>query len=44
MAERKFKVVVQKPPVAQGTNAAYEMERDALDPIGAEIVEVGRSN
>ncbi len=40
MAERKFKVVVQKPPVAQGTNAAYEMERDALDPIGAEIVEV----
>ena len=40
MAQRKFKVVVQKPPVPQATNAAYEMERDALDPIGAEIVEV----
>ena len=44
MAERKFKVVVQRPATGSlfGENA-YEMERDALDPIGASIVEVDAS-
>ena len=41
MSEGKFKVVVQRPPAGSlfGKNA-YEMEREALDPIGAEIVEL----
>ena len=37
MASPKFKVVVQRPEGTKslfGSNA-YEMERDALDPIGA---------
>ena len=36
MSEGKFKVVVQRPPAGSlfGKNA-YEMEREALDPIGA---------
>ena len=44
MSEGKFKVVVQRPPAGSlfGKNA-YEMEREALDPIGAEIVEVAAS-
>lgn len=42
MSDRQFKIVVQK---AAGLSfdlgtSAYEMEREALDPIGAEIVEV----
>ncbi len=39
----KFKVVVQKPSGAityDLADAAYSIEREALDPIGAEIVEV----
>jgi D-3-phosphoglycerate dehydrogenase / 2-oxoglutarate reductase len=39
-----FKVVVQKPAPGPGTSGpaegAYAIEREALDPIGAEIVEV----
>jgi len=45
-SERRFKVVVQKPRAGlafadggRGDNG-YEIEREALDPIGAEIVEV----
>ena len=44
MAEGKFKVVVQRPATGSlfGENA-YEMEKEALDPIGATIVEVEAS-
>ena len=44
MAESKFKVVVQRPATGSlfGENA-YEMEREALDPIGASIIEVEAS-
>jgi len=43
----KFKVVVQKP--ASGitydfADSTYSIEREALDPIGAEIVEVPAKN
>ena len=48
MAERRFKVAVQKPlATMQGggsafnvAGGAYQYEREALDPIGAEIVEI----
>ena len=45
MAKGKFKVVVQRPATGSlfGENA-YEMEREALDPVGATIVEVGASS
>jgi D-3-phosphoglycerate dehydrogenase len=45
-AKGKFKVVVQQPSggisfdLAEG---AYAIEREALDPIGAEIVEVRKT-
>ena len=42
MTNPKFKVVVQRPEGTKslfGSNT-YEMERDALDPIGAEIIEI----
>ena len=40
---RKFKIVVQKPSggiTYDLADSAYSIEREALDPIGAEIVEV----
>ncbi len=40
---RKFKIVVQKPSSGityDLADSAYSIEREALDPIGAEIVEV----
>jgi len=42
----KYKVVVQKPPAAftRIYEAARQMEREALDPIGAEIVAVEASS
>ncbi len=42
MSVTKFKVVVQRPAVTKSLskNNAYAMEREALDPIGAEIVEI----
>jgi D-3-phosphoglycerate dehydrogenase len=42
MSNRKFKVVVQKQKGVSFdlADSAYELEREALDPIGAEIVEV----
>ena len=41
MTKRKFKVVIQKPVgAAAAASHGYQYERDALDPIGAEIVEV----
>jgi len=42
MSNRKFKIVVQQQTGVSFdlANSAYEMEREALDPIGAEIVEV----
>ncbi len=42
MSESKYKVVVQKQKGISFdlADSAYEMEREALDPIGAEIVEV----
>ncbi len=44
MVEPKFKVAVQRPATGSifGKNA-YEMEREALDPIGASIIEVEAS-
>ena len=44
MSSPKYKVVVQRPDSGSvfGENA-YEMERDALDPINASIVEVDAS-
>ena len=42
-ASAKFKVVVQKPSggiTYDLADSAYAIEREALDPIGAEIVEV----
>ena len=42
-ASKKFKVVVQKPSGGSSfdlADGAYKIEREALDVIGAEIVEV----
>ncbi len=46
MSNRTFKIVVQKPEGISFdlATSGYEMEREALDPIGAEIVEVAAAS